>query len=169
MAKNTKGEFEEYLNELGTPDDDLKSLGGRIPDNSKYGSWLRRNDVIAFQVGYNGWCLDASEDCSHNNLIRKVYAHVSNDGQSHTDDRYRKFNDFFAWFSNEEVGEKGFPICRIALMHENVIEVIYHEEDAKYDVLAQEKIKEGISLLIKEFKLLNVEIINKIQAHEVYN
>ena len=94
MAKNTKGEFEEYLNELGTPDDDLKSLGGRIPDNSKYGSWLRRNDVIAFQVGYNGWCLDASEDCSHNNLIRKVYAHVSNDGQSHTDDRYRKFNDF---------------------------------------------------------------------------
>lgn len=45
-------EYEEWLNELGTPEDDKKSNGGRIPDYSKYGSWLRRNDMIAFEVGY---------------------------------------------------------------------------------------------------------------------
>lgn len=49
----TKKEYEEYLNEVGIPDDDLKSAGGRIPDHANYGSWLRRNDPIAFQVGYN--------------------------------------------------------------------------------------------------------------------
>lgn len=49
----TKKEYEEYLNELGTPEDDKKSNGGRIPDTSKYGNWLRRHDPIAFQVGYN--------------------------------------------------------------------------------------------------------------------
>ena len=48
-----KKEYEEYLNSFGTPDDDLKSNGGRIPDHVPYGSWLRRNDPIAFQVGYN--------------------------------------------------------------------------------------------------------------------
>lgn len=49
----SKKEYEEYLNELGIPEDDKKSNGGRIPDNAKYGSWLRRNDPIAFNVGYS--------------------------------------------------------------------------------------------------------------------
>lgn len=48
-----KKEFEEMLNEIGTPEDDKKSNGGRIPDNSKWGTWMRRNDPIAFNVGYN--------------------------------------------------------------------------------------------------------------------
>jgi len=53
--KITKKEFEEYLNEIEIPNDDLKSLGGRIPDNCKYGSWLRRNDKIMFNVGFSDY------------------------------------------------------------------------------------------------------------------
>ena len=49
----TKKDFEEYLNEIGTPEDDKKSNGGRIPDYCKYGTWLRKNDCIAFEVGYS--------------------------------------------------------------------------------------------------------------------
>lgn len=48
----TRKEYEEYLNEIGTPTDDLKSVGGRVPDTAKYGRWLRRNDPVAFNVGY---------------------------------------------------------------------------------------------------------------------
>lgn len=51
----TKAEYVAWLNELPVPDDDLKSNGGRIPDHTQYGNWLRRNDPIAFQVGYNEW------------------------------------------------------------------------------------------------------------------
>ena len=43
--------YEEYLNELGIPPQDLKSNGGRIPDHIPYGTWLRRNDSIAFWLG----------------------------------------------------------------------------------------------------------------------
>lgn len=49
----TKDQFEESLNELEIPNDDLKSNGGRIPDHLEYGTWLRRNDPIAFNVAYN--------------------------------------------------------------------------------------------------------------------
>lgn len=45
-------QYEEYLNEQGIPPHDLKSEGGRVPDTAKYGRWLRRNDPIAFNVGY---------------------------------------------------------------------------------------------------------------------
>ena len=48
----TRKQYEEYLNELGIPHDDVKSEGGRVPDTAKYGSWLRRNDPVAFNVGY---------------------------------------------------------------------------------------------------------------------
>lgn len=53
----TKKEYEEYLNELGIPDADLQSEGGRIPDNyaNRYGEWLRKHDTIAFNAGYNEW------------------------------------------------------------------------------------------------------------------
>jgi hypothetical protein len=47
--------FVEYLNEIGIPEDDKKSNNGRIPDHSKYGKWLRKNDPIAFNLGYNEW------------------------------------------------------------------------------------------------------------------
>lgn len=30
-------EYEEWLNDLGIPDKDLESNGGRIPDGDKYG------------------------------------------------------------------------------------------------------------------------------------
>ena len=48
----TRKDYEEYLNALDTPFDDLKSNGGRISDSARYGSWLRRNDPVAFNVGY---------------------------------------------------------------------------------------------------------------------
>jgi hypothetical protein len=46
----TKKDIELELNEIGTPLKDLKSNGGRIPDNAKYGTWLRRNDTVAFYI-----------------------------------------------------------------------------------------------------------------------
>jgi hypothetical protein len=53
--KKTKQSFEEWLNELEIPFEDLKSNGGRIPDCSKYGTWLRKNDSIAFNVAFQEW------------------------------------------------------------------------------------------------------------------
>lgn len=49
----TKKNYENYLNGFPIPEDDKKSNGGRIPDDAKYGTWLRKNDTIAFNVGYN--------------------------------------------------------------------------------------------------------------------
>ena len=48
----SKKEFEQLLNEISIPADDLKSNGGRIPDKALYGSWLRRNDPILFNIAY---------------------------------------------------------------------------------------------------------------------
>ena len=54
--KKTYKEFEAYLNDfISIPEDDKKSNGGRIPDHSKYGAWMRKNDPIAFQVGFREW------------------------------------------------------------------------------------------------------------------
>ena len=53
MKQTTRKHFENYLNEISTPCMDLKSNGGRVPDSANYGTWLRRNDPIAFNVGYN--------------------------------------------------------------------------------------------------------------------
>lgn len=59
MSKEpTKKDYEEWLNELEAPQSDLRSNGGRIPDRSKYGTWMRRNDPIAFNVGYRDFCLE---------------------------------------------------------------------------------------------------------------
>lgn len=51
----TKAEYEQHLNDLGEEGlcgDDRVSEGGRIPDNAKLGTWTRRNDPIAFNVGF---------------------------------------------------------------------------------------------------------------------
>ena len=48
-----KPQYVKELNAIGTPFEDLRSNGGRIPDGAKYGVWLRRNDPIAFNVGFN--------------------------------------------------------------------------------------------------------------------
>lgn len=53
--KKTKTNYEKYLNEIGTPEDDKKSSGGRIPDYANYGGWVRKNDPIGFQVEYQEW------------------------------------------------------------------------------------------------------------------
>lgn len=52
MTFKFKKDYEEHLNEIGIPEDDKKSNGGRIPDHCQYGSWLRRNDPIAFNSGF---------------------------------------------------------------------------------------------------------------------
>ena len=53
MFKKTKLDYEIELDEIGIPEDDKKSNGGRISDFANYGAWLRKNDPIAFEVGYN--------------------------------------------------------------------------------------------------------------------
>ena len=52
---NTKAAYVEWLNGLDTPREDLKSEGGRVPDSALFGEWMRRNDPIAFNVGYREW------------------------------------------------------------------------------------------------------------------
>ncbi len=56
MKKNKKT-YTEYLNQIGIPDEEKKSNGGRIPDSVKYGNWLRKNDSIAFRLGFSDWKL----------------------------------------------------------------------------------------------------------------
>lgn len=51
----TRKEYTSWLNELGAPKDDLKSNGGRVPDHAKYGSWVRKNDPVAFNIGFREW------------------------------------------------------------------------------------------------------------------
>ena len=48
----TRTEHAAFLDELGVPDDDLHSNGGRIPDRAQWGQWMRRNDPIAFNLSY---------------------------------------------------------------------------------------------------------------------
>lgn len=48
-VKITKKDYEEYLNENIDPEYYLDE-GTRVKN---YGSWLRKNDKIAFNVGYN--------------------------------------------------------------------------------------------------------------------
>jgi hypothetical protein len=48
----TAKSYEQDLNDFGVPEEEKESNGGRIPDRcTKYGSWIRRNDPIAFNVG----------------------------------------------------------------------------------------------------------------------
>ncbi len=54
-TRQTKRQYQDWLNELEIPRDDLKSEGGRIPDKAKYGDWMRRNDPIAFNVGFRDY------------------------------------------------------------------------------------------------------------------
>lgn len=49
----TRQQCEEDLNEMGIPEDDKQSNGGRIPDDAQYGAWIRRNDPVMFNVYVN--------------------------------------------------------------------------------------------------------------------
>jgi hypothetical protein len=70
--KYTRKDFEEYLNELGTPAHDHPEHGGRVSPKmvDRYGSWLRSNDPTAFQVGYNEWVVD--QQYRNQQLLQKV-------------------------------------------------------------------------------------------------
>ena len=50
---NSEDATEDQLNEIGAPDDDQATNGGRVPDHMPYGTWLRENDPIAFSVYHN--------------------------------------------------------------------------------------------------------------------
>ena len=52
MKQRTKKQYENYLNDFNVPESEKKSNGGPIPNKSKLGTWLRKNDPIAFEVGY---------------------------------------------------------------------------------------------------------------------
>lgn len=53
----TRKNYEQYLNEIGVPEDDKEENGGRVPTMyyNRYGEWLRKYDQIAFNVGYNNY------------------------------------------------------------------------------------------------------------------
>lgn len=55
MKAVTKDQYEEWVNEIPVAWADCKSNGGRIPDDAPYGTWLRRHDPIAFNVGFQEW------------------------------------------------------------------------------------------------------------------
>ena len=46
------GFHEEWLDEVGVPDEDLVSNGGRIPDGARLGRWMRKNDPVGFNVSF---------------------------------------------------------------------------------------------------------------------
>jgi len=54
-AKKTKKEYEEYLNEIGMPDQAFWWVKTSYFNPLTYGSQLRRHDPIAFQVGFDEW------------------------------------------------------------------------------------------------------------------
>lgn len=56
----SKKDFEEHLNELGCPTHENPDYGGRVSSKmvGKYGTWLRRHDPTAFEVGFNEWKLE---------------------------------------------------------------------------------------------------------------
>jgi hypothetical protein len=49
----TKKNFEEYLNELNVSDEEM-IIGGK-QRYGRYGTMLRKYDVIAFNVAYREW------------------------------------------------------------------------------------------------------------------
>ena len=53
QMRYTRAEHEEWLNEIGTPEDDKRSNGGRVPDHAMWGHWMRCHDPIAFNVSFN--------------------------------------------------------------------------------------------------------------------
>ncbi len=55
LTKKTKTYFIRFLNEMGCPDYDKKSKGGRIPDWANYGRWLKNNDPSFFEARYHQW------------------------------------------------------------------------------------------------------------------
>jgi hypothetical protein len=57
LNTKTKKEFEDYCNEFECPEHDHPENNGRVSWSmvNKYGTWLRKNDPIAFEVGYRDW------------------------------------------------------------------------------------------------------------------
>jgi hypothetical protein len=55
--KYTKKEYEDFLNGTPLPEHDAPENGGRVPFfmKEKYGTWLRKNDPIQFEIGYLEW------------------------------------------------------------------------------------------------------------------
>ena len=51
----TKKEYEKYLNEILTYEANV--INGRAKEGRKgtYGTWLRKNDPIAFEVSFSDW------------------------------------------------------------------------------------------------------------------
>ena len=66
MKTATRKEYEQWVNSVPVADSDMRSNGGRIPDRTQnYGSWLRKNDPIAFNVGFQEWARENAELHQH--------------------------------------------------------------------------------------------------------
>ena len=61
MMTKTRKDYEEYLNEIYSPDEALDVGAYMLPrakrllNEGKYGFALRKYDPIAFNVGFNEW------------------------------------------------------------------------------------------------------------------
>jgi len=77
MSLNYKEKlYIQKLNELGIPDHDLESNGGRIPDYENYGTWIMENDPVAFNVGFNEW----ERECYKEEVMEKTIIIEIQDG-----------------------------------------------------------------------------------------
>jgi len=54
---HTRKQWESRLNDIGMPSNEHPSCGGRVPWSylTKYGTWLRKNDLASFEAGYQKW------------------------------------------------------------------------------------------------------------------
>lgn len=50
--ETSEQDYIEYLNDLGTPEEHLRSNGGLVPASAQWGNWMARNNKIGFQVGF---------------------------------------------------------------------------------------------------------------------
>jgi hypothetical protein len=57
LHKKTKKAYEDYCNEIECPELDHPKNNGRVSwlMVNKYGTWLRKNDPVEFEIGYNEW------------------------------------------------------------------------------------------------------------------
>jgi hypothetical protein len=56
MQNKTKEKYELWLNRYSQEQHEIVLADGRPSKRvKKYGTWLRKNDPISFNVGYNEW------------------------------------------------------------------------------------------------------------------
>lgn len=83
MMKITKKMYEDYLNNLGVPENEKLENGGKYR-GKKYGSWLRRNHKESFDTGYNQYVV--MKDIAH--ILEEE--HIEKECHILTPDKYNR-------------------------------------------------------------------------------